>query len=202
MKKSGRVVVTGLALAAVLGVGSVATNTGKEEKPTDKKIFDQSMLRRAWLLGACTEQTDTSMCELTWDRRGYCICLTREEPMLDNEVEKANINAGSKWKFRVCGPLPGQEGRTIVVIQNPEDGIPSGYQCTLLDPGILDNTSISSLNNTLEEVLERECGWPVSGGSWGCCPQCVLFDDGCPPCMTLCSYWDAWPGHEGECETP
>ena len=32
MKKSGRVVVTGLALAAVLGVGSVATNTGKEEK--------------------------------------------------------------------------------------------------------------------------------------------------------------------------
>lgn len=208
MKKSDKTnVALAVALTAVLG-GSVALttvdikdpeDTTAAESPVDRKIFDPSMLRKAWLLGTCVEQSDLSMCKLTWDRRGYCVCLTREPAMLPNEVEKVNINAGSKWKMRVCRPLPGNEGGIIVRIQNPEDGIPDGYQCTLIATGLLDSTSIVSLKNTLEEELEKACGWPVSGGSWSCCPICVVWDDGCPPCQDLCKYWDSWVGHESEC---
>lgn len=48
--------------------------------------------------------------------------------------------------------------------------------------------------------LSTACGFEVSELSWACCPHCLEWDNGCPPCSLLCNkYGNDWPGHESEC---
>jgi hypothetical protein len=193
-----------LVVASGLSVVNILPTDEIEEKPSpiDIKMFDQENLRKAWMTGTCSENSImvAKNCERKWDRRGYCVCLTRTQELLLGEADKVNVNGGSKWRFMVCRPLPGQTGSIVVLIQNPEDVMPKNYQCTMLAPLVTSNKSIPSYVSSLETALESKCGWPVTSGSWGCCPRCVVWDVGCPPCPDACKYGEKWPKFTEECK--
>lgn len=85
-----------------------------------------------------------------------------------------------------------------------------------IDPGTVDsitgvcNVILGSVARTysgglradrvLEDGLQASCGFRIDHLSWGCCPKCRGWPNGCPPCKSLCNkYGNRWPGHESEC---
>lgn len=183
-----------LAVASGLIVANTILPDISEPEQIDTKSQDQE-LRKAWLVGTCAENI-TKNCELVWDRRGYCVCLTKDQGVLQSETKKEDVAESSKWKFLVCRKLES----IVVLIQDLDDLEPIGYTCSTLSPLVTSNNSVPSYSSSLEAVLESQCGWPVTGSSWACCPRCIVWDVGCPPCPDVCKYGEKWPKFTEECK--
>ena len=131
----------------------------------------------------------------------WCACVTEDMDTLAGEITDLSV-------------LPDAAFRRMVVCRHKDDNnvwqvgvyyaklgqaVPDGWVCEVIHNRLL-QLNIPKLVKTQRELaLEEKCGFDIDPSSWGCCPYCLVWPEGCPPCRSLCKYERNWEGHEGEC---
>lgn len=178
----------GLTGAAIVG-GLVEGESGSGAAPTAARfrvaVFSGATCPAEW------------KCSGTSVRDGRCLCVT-PEAALPNEA--AAPSSSLMRQLRVCRSLANPADFIVGMVPLAQVGTPEGYRCEVAVESTLIANTFGGIQTEVEETLAEKCGLPVTSHTWYCCPHCLLFDAGCPPCPQLCAYWDRWPGHESECK--
>jgi hypothetical protein len=151
-------------------------------------------LRVAVLETACITEEVKKLCLDLQVKDEIAFCTTESKEALTCELAKEAVSKAQKRDLHVC---KNAKGVTSVYEMAADAALKAGCQQAVSGAIMHESTNADS---DLVQALSVKCGWPVEPMDWGCCPHCVAWTDGCPPCRALCKYADKWKGHEAECE--
>ena len=212
----------GLAFAGILGIvgtgivlldgqpGPEVVTT--EIKPVEAKAEPVDLAKRRLAVASWTCLQDAGIDAerlhevCLWGRRrgDWIACLTDREAIHECERDPATIPDDYLKRFGTCryrdesGAWVTQAGWAGL-----NDPVPAGWTCQVILPRGWWIDHLAGVEDALTQALREKCNWPgeqIAPGSWGACPHCLHWPEGCGPCRAIADkYGRGWPGHEAEC---
>jgi len=138
---------------------------------------------------------------------GYCLCTTTESEPLTGEMTVDELPDKVVRRYVSCRYKDSEADdpdawRTRHGWWRLNVSPPPGWtnlSCQTLVPRAFRLSVRANLRTPLVEAMQEACGAWVSPTHWHCCPDCLHYPAGCPPCPSLCTYGREWVGHEDEC---
>uniref|UniRef100_A0A6H1ZG71 Uncharacterized protein n=1 Tax=viral metagenome TaxID=1070528 RepID=A0A6H1ZG71_9ZZZZ len=205
--------IVGAAVVGALVLGPALLSDAPTVTPTASVVatVDRSTWRQAVADWPCLQAAGIDADKLRevclWGRRLYVpsksidviVCLTDRQQVHACEIE---VPAALLQRWGVCRY---QEAGEWVLFKGWVDMDwvkPVGWTCNVVLPGGWWKQSISGVLDPLTVALREKCGWgeEIQPDSWGNCPDCLMWPDGCGPCRLIADkYGRGWVGHEAEC---
>lgn len=181
-----------------------AADSTKGIGPTDMQNLRWALFNRVcpspgnW--GDAVRQNCYELKSISCGGSNGCACLTFRQDAMPGEVNPASLPDCAYRRVGICKWNDNQARSQSQILVRPVGWTPpSGTTCSVIANRVLIWDTRENKKDALETALEARCGWQLPGGRWNCCPQCLLWANLCPPCLNLCTYGNAWKGHEAEC---
>jgi len=202
-------------IASVLLTGAIGT--GILTLLPEARTIDTSALRLAIADRPCPAEGEPGYVYLkahcmhhkTVDRGdGYCLCTTTESEPLTGEMTVEELPDSVCRSYMSCrfkdseseDPDQWRTAHRWVRLNATAPDNWTNVSCQTIVPRAFRLAVRANLKTPLVERLQDECGPWVTPTHWRCCPDCLHYPAGCPPCVGLCKYGKDWVGHEDECQ--
>ena len=194
------------ALGLLVAGGIIAVDSAVTDTKTPVLVMDPAEARIAIADKQClldegvTVETLNTVCEDWWLRGPYVECVTDRVAVHKCEVALQDLPDAAFVVWGVCRYQ--EDGEWQVFVGGKPIGWtpPAGWTCVVVVPRLVRTRSQSHISDWMTVALTDKCGWEVQPDSWGSCPHCLIWPEGCGPCRSIADkYGRDWPGHEAEC---
>ena len=201
--------------AAFIGLAGVGILALDMTAPVDTKgvtteVVDLSARRLAVASWSCLRDAGVNadkiheVCKWATKRGDWIVCLTDRQAVHACERDPETIPDEYQQRYGVCRYQEDGEWRTWAGWAPIGEAAPVGWTCQVILPRGWWLTSMGGVDDALVLALRSKCGWQdsdISGDSWGACPHCLMWPEGCGPCRKIADqYGRDWAGHECECD--
>ncbi len=207
-----------VAVVGALTVGPTLLSDPPADQPADVRVasivaatepVDRSTWRQAVADWPCLQAAGITPDRIRevclWGRlvAGHIVCLTERVQVHPCEVSPPPVllKRYGICRYQLAGEWRLHKEWEAVDWTPPAEW--TNVSCTVILPSGFWHQSMAGVEDALVLALRDKCGWgdEIQPDSWGNCPDCLMWPEGCGPCRAIADkYGRGWVGHEAECE--